>query len=405
MAEEQTAEDTAATPQPVIALPLGRRIGERTFHSYTEFEEWARRGRDALEWLNRNRKKEGVNHIADLNFAPFDRLLGAASNFVAAELAGNKQASTDAKSSIFTIVQKSFTNRWLLSPDDPRLTFIQKLALEDPTEAAYALGYFTRTLPTPLEVNQLVGASRAIAFEMGIDAVKGHQDALADLQREWAQIHSDLKAQVQAIQDDLAQARNERSAAGSSASLEFASAQEKREDQFQTVLEDSKRALEGFQKAYNEDLATRSAVRYWSNKAWVHRGLAAVAAVTTVGAAGLYLAFAAPAAFALLLPILANDNSPQWRVGIAIALAVLGVWMLRVLVRIFLSQLHLAADSSHRRITILSYIALLKDETNAVRDEDRSIVLANVFRPISDGIIRDDAMPPSPWELLTRPPK
>lgn len=76
----------------------------------------------------------------------------------------------------------------------------------------------------------------------------------------------------------------------------------------------------------------------------------------------------------------------------------------RIAVRLFFSQLHLAADASHRRVALLSYIALL-NEPNAVTKDDRSLVLGTVFRPISDGIIRDDAMPPSPWELITRPPK
>lgn len=38
-----------------------------------------------------------------------------------------------------------------------------------------------------------------------------------------------------------------------------------------------------------------------------------------------------------------------------------------------------------------TYLALIKDK--AATDQDRAIILAALFAPVSDGIVSDDAMP------------
>lgn len=75
-----------------------------------------------------------------------------------------------------------------------------------------------------------------------------------------------------------------------------------------------------------------------------------------------------------------------------------------MVVRIFLSQLHLAQDAAERTTMVTTYLSLLESKS-VLSEEDRKIFLAAIFRPTSDGIVKDDGIPPSMADLLTRPPR
>jgi hypothetical protein len=269
------------------------------------------------------------------------------------------------------------------------------------------LGHMTGHLSSITTSEEVAAVVHAVAYELGMrDAVPGSSTAFTDVLRTWSLRHSELSEQLASARTLLEAIRSERAEDSRSQTSAFGQAQSKRADDFKALLETNAAELDGFKKAYNEDLATRSAVKYWGDKAWIHRGLALATGV--IGSIGgvLYFGLAVPNSFSnLVRHFEIRPDQQEWRAGILVGLILLGIWLGRITVRLFLSQIHLAADASHRRVALLSYIALLKNESNAVTADDRSLVLGTVFRPISDGLIRDDAMPPSPWELLTRTPK
>ena len=67
------------------------------------------------------------------------------------------------------------------------------------------------------------------------------------------------------------------------------------------------------------------------------------------------------------------------------------VWGLRVLIRSMISEDHLSTDASARSALAHTYLALTKVEKAS--PEDRAIVLATLFAPVSDGLVKDDGMP------------
>ena len=67
------------------------------------------------------------------------------------------------------------------------------------------------------------------------------------------------------------------------------------------------------------------------------------------------------------------------------------LWTLRILVRSMLSEQHLAADARSRASMAHTYLALT--ENGAAEEADRAIVLASLFRPVTDGLVKDDALP------------
>jgi hypothetical protein len=51
-----------------------------------------------------------------------------------------------------------------------------------------------------------------------------------------------------------------------------------------------------------------------------------------------------------------------------------------------------------------TYLSLL-DGRHLPKDEDRKLILQALFRPTSDGLVKDEAIPPSIFEFLTRQSK
>ena len=82
-------------------------------------------------------------------------------------------------------------------------------------------------------------------------------------------------------------------------------------------------------------------------------------------------------------------------------IAVLGVWLARIIVRIFLSHLHLETDAKERVTMIQTYLALLREE-HALKENERQVILQTLFRPSATGIVKDDGIPPSIIDIVSR---
>jgi Family of unknown function (DUF6161) len=75
----------------------------------------------------------------------------------------------------------------------------------------------------------------------------------------------------------------------------------------------------------------------------------------------------------------------------AILMTTIAFWIGRILLRMYLSGHHLATDAEERRTMIMTFLALAKNKS--VEENDRKLILTALFRPGSDGIVKDDAAP------------
>jgi hypothetical protein len=86
-----------------------------------------------------------------------------------------------------------------------------------------------------------------------------------------------------------------------------------------------------------------------------------------------------------------------------ILLAIVGLfWILRVLLRVFFSQLHAWSDSSERVVLISTYLAMQEGNTQ-LSEQERLLFFSQIFRHGSTGVY-DDASPETPLKLLTELP-
>ncbi len=86
---------------------------------------------------------------------------------------------------------------------------------------------------------------------------------------------------------------------------------------------------------------------------------------------------------------------------IGIVITTMAFWAARIVVRLYMSEHHLSIDADERATMAMTYLALI--ERGAAEEKDRALILAPLFRPSSDGIVKDDAAPDlSPAGLLSK---
>ncbi|HEX8665099.1 MAG TPA: DUF6161 domain-containing protein [Beijerinckiaceae bacterium] len=175
----------------------------------------------------------------------------------------------------------------------------------------------------------------------------------------------------------------------------------------ETELNAAKEEFKRVEDTYREHMRIKAPVDYWTAKAEGHRDQAASYRL-------LLIVFAVLVGGCLLIGLyfigehavdLANKDKPPAAflpiVTVGIVASTMAFWAARVIVRLFMSEHHLAIDADERATMAMTYLALT--ERGAVDEKDRAIILTALFRPSSDGIVKDDAAPDiGPAALLSK---
>ena len=160
------------------------------------------------------------------------------------------------------------------------------------------------------------------------------------------------------------------------------------------------------EKLYKEQMKLKGPVEYWSNKASSHniKSLKYRSWLTWFGAiAGLTLVIAL-----IVIAVISVKSVPAEKphtylmlAGIGVVVSTIVFWVARILTRLFLSEHHLAIDAEERAVMTETYLALTAE--GQATEQERALVLASLFRPTADGIVRDDAAPDfSPSTILSK---
>lgn len=225
--------------------------------------------------------------------------------------------------------------------------------------------------------------------------------AFEDLRAEGTALISETRLTLLRLTSDLNEALASYGEASDANARAFDLAQGGRTEAFEKLQDDHGGKFEQIRKTFLADIALKAPAEYWTTKQKTHRDMAWV-----FGA----LSFVALAASAIslvsfiqnLLQKVQPNTAPElWRIGAIATFGVFVVWGVRLLVRMFLSHLHLYGDASERIVMVKTYLSLLEGDRLA-SSEDRQLILQALFRPASDGIVKDEAVPLSIFEALTR---
>jgi hypothetical protein len=312
------------------------------------------------------------------------------------------------------------------------MVFVQRLRGEltdapDPVKrpawhvAAAALSYFLKIKANECYMEVLRGAILAELFQAGLtsDAIQSQREAFDNVLRDCAEHSNAAKTTFTTVESRFQDGFRELKELRERQQSDFLAAEQKRKEQHDQVI-----------AAYGEHTRLKAPVKYWSDKRSHHGwrrlgygivlviwGCAAVAAFAGVWHFGYLNAISSltAQASATQTPSVSADAAPGGAspepvdisnieniaafahyLGLLAFVLVALIWVTRLLVRMWLTHLHLESEAHERVVMAETFVALVGDGKVTEKD-DRQLVLQALFRHVGDGLVKDDALP----ELLS----
>jgi hypothetical protein len=242
-------------------------------------------------------------------------------------------------------------------------------------------------------------------FQLTTAAPKGRRQAadqsFEQLRKKAEQLLGEKNEAYDALHRDYNKLAESVRTTESSQATDFDAAQTTRQTEFETLKANHDQAMEALRKTFREELALRAPAQYWEKKRKGHRFWATVTGALSFGGIGAAAGGLGWQIHGLLQNTPQGSTPETWRLAVLTLIGVFSVWALRLLVRMFLSHLHLLTDAGERVVMVQTYLSLMEGQQLASK-EDRQLILQALFRPASDGIVKDEGVPFSLAEMLTR---
>ncbi len=407
MADTEPLVPLADPSKPsLVSVDLGANGGTFAPTSASEAAQWVNKEMELWAWIQATSGGNFKQHI-ERAVEPLRAAHNATTEALRRE-AGSPQDVLPYLQTATPYLQQAYTNRGLPHSSTPLGAIISALRQRDPQTA---LGYLYTQLPETPSHELSGNLSTWRGYFMGM----AERDGLG-------LPHAEIAAQEEALND--VRGRAETLIGDSKQRLTTLDRQfHDLCTRMQTVTEDSNRTaaeslgmstkehreavdahqlqMENIQQAFREKMALRAPVEYWESRKTYHEGRTKWLGGFSFGSLAV-LALGLVLAGVWVLRTLNEKGQPDaWRLSLVVLLAVVGVWAVRLIVRMFLSHIHLATDASERVTMVKTYLSLV-ESGGALGDEDRKLILQAIFRPASDGLVKDEGMPHPMLELLTR---
>lgn len=167
------------------------------------------------------------------------------------------------------------------------------------------------------------------------------------------------------------------------------------------AISNHEQRMNNIESVFREKMALRGPVEYWSKRQDHHKNYAigfGILSFILIVMGGGGLALWASNVFGAI----PDNGSPKaWQLASLVIVAVFLTWAIRLVIRLFLSHSHLRTDAAERVVMTQTYLALL-EENKLAEEKDRSLILGALFRPASDGMVKEENIPHPMLEALTR---
>ncbi len=389
-------------------LDLGVNGGAITFQDFDAFRAWLQNESDAFKWIASVGGDSGFG-FAGLLFKSGYRAFVTRANDIPNQ---PPEAHEQLLERLLSDVESAFSSGASIHSQSPAGAFVLALRTDSDILAAGALHRLKNRQEELRHPKAIEGMIRASMFLLGLDPTENQlqKTHLAKQVEDWsatvAHSQETSASLVHSSEETLRQANeNKRQAETDIAALISDS-----RGKVEAEISDTKKKLKDFQAAVTDEIALQSPVTFWRKKEKRHGWGAAIFGLLVV------LSFSAGG---VLLYLFGQHLLDQVATGIGkaakqitfadvplllISIFVVGVlvfvWIERILVRIFLSHVHLRSDAGERVVMAMTYLALLKEGAGP-KDDDRKLILAALFRPSSTGVVTDDAAP-QVWDFFSR---
>ncbi len=411
-----------STSQAYFSADFGEHGGRFDWSNHEQIAAWITQVRDQWSWIAQQQNDPCIRtwKVIAAGFNAPNQALAQAHSHKNQGQTQQAQANLDsARSSLEAFVR---AKPWLLS-NSARKSFVDGLRESgQPLEAALIVANWMEQDFSGAPIRQVINALLTWElYERGIkDRMKAESSALkrlaGDMQTTLTQFQESERTQATRF-DEL---HLQLSAQTTTQQGSFVDSQAQRDEKWQELLSGVQGELQNLKDTYDKHMALAAPVEYWDTKRKRHNTLsivsffAVIVCMLLVGwllhtelqtvASGVLQAEVSTAAgqTAATNAIKATlQPTTAWHLGSFLLLATLSFWFIRLLVRIFLSNLHLENDAAERVTMAKTYLALLRDGS-LPKDNSINTVLAALFRPTGDGIVKDEGLPPTAMEWITK---
>ena len=389
----------------VFEFGLAEFGGKLTFASPQELSDY--NNKEVSEWDRIIRAAAGaMNETEQQHRHCQSQLNNVVQEWREALNAGNSDAI---KSRIFPQLQTAFQtyyfNGSILHSTSPKASFIFELMSSRGEEvAAGAYGFLlNRSFNSEIRSPRIFeGMIEGFLVQRDIDWTgAAHSEVFDRLKAEYSENLSNQKKRFKEIGQKNAEL-NERFDAKlkeRDQSLQVLHASQTAD--FQTLTTQGATDLEAIRKTYDQELALRKPVEYWATKDREHLKLAKTFGWTALAVCVVLTVAMGWLVYWIFVGLKAGEDPKHWQLGILLVAAFFSIWVVRVLLKLSFSNLHLATDAAERGTMIQTYLSMSREGTE-FKPEDRKLILEHLFRSASDGLVKDDAAPPSVAEVITR---
>ncbi len=389
----------------VVSVDLGGE-GQVSLKTHEAVEEWVASQIEFWQWAHGQRNDNAIQQAwGKLNqtFTNIRNINNEAIRFIDQDPYEAKQQALES-----AIQQLADPKNGMLS-ENPKSIFLQDLRESHGDRvAAYCLAMFMETGITANNPQAIQGSVEAVLYDRGIkSSARPEKKALATLKKNFQTEWQEYKEKYEGLADDYAEVKGNVDATLDTFKTEFAEDQQARDVEHQEFKETVNNQWEAIKQTFTDHMALQAPIEYWRDKKKSHRVRAIWYSIATAAAVGATLFGLYELGELLLLgesskweglPGVTWLGVPLWHVVLLTVMGSVGVWIIRILVRLLLSEIHLMADADERVVMAKTYLALLKEDKGP-ESGDRTLILQTLFRPSSKGIVGDEAHPvmPSDW--------
>lgn len=373
---------------PLITVDLGENGGTRLFYSLDEVDEFIDSESEATP---------GRLVRSTLGGPAWQRIAEAKS------MVGNARSSPDYLEQLNQLLVLAFGDATPFSfPTSvgPRGKLVTEIAqARGDGVAAGAVGYFINQIGSLTQNSETIqGAHLAAAFEIGIDAnsAKSYRAAFKTIAEQGTRHHRKFAEDSAKLLGDIEEKRDAATARLRRAAARWVKRQNRRLDEAKERFDAAEKDIRLVEETYKVQMALQAPVEYWEQKKARHQGKAVflrrVLCLFGIGAA-LALGWLLYSVAGRIVVEAAKGTGAGAiaYAGIGVFVTTIAFWAARIMVRLFMSEHHLAIDAEERAIMVQTYLALkLKEQ---VGPEDLKIILTGLFKSTSDGIVKDDGAP------------
>jgi len=387
----------------ILILDFGEKGGILEFDNPTKIQEWFSEEVTKWQWMNQ---------IAQTN-SSFQNLANQQQQIYRFIQSWNQARASNAdenpyRNSVKEYIEQSIRQQSIWLSSSPTGSFILKLAQDSskgPLVAAsayLALGGAYSPINEPIHPKIYEGAIEGFLFKREIDwAATAHRELLEKLKHQYEENLAGQKKKTIWIEKSNKILNDQFSETLATKAKSLDELHSSQVEEFKKLIYTHQTNLESIEKAYDQKLALLKPVKYWNARKISHWKKAEQFAIASLICGVIIFGVLGWLVYEFFVNVPPNERPQVWQIGVFSVAAFFSIWFERILVRLFISNMHLSTDAEERVTMLQTYLSIIR-QGSEFDPEDKKLILERLFHPAADGLVKDDGAPPSPLEMLSR---